>query len=210
MTYCVHIYYYDTIYGNKCKQHFKHTTIAHMKSSKKTSKVSSKIKKAYQAPKWLNKIPLGAHGSTPIQKKYWKVVSDTVRLRDWKLGCISCGRKPESWQGLQAGHYKSWASCRGYSKWDMNNLFGQCGFCNTGFNSNEVGANFKEGILKRHGLERLVYIQQLNAYPTEKMEDHVIVERIKVLIEAMGDMEARPDYYYLVISSHDWNTSRIL
>lgn len=176
------------------------------KKSSRTSK-SKTNGKGFVPPKWLNKVPLGAHGATSIQKKYWRVVSDTVRMRDFKLGCISCGRKPESWQGLQAGHYKSWASCRGYSKWDMLNIFGQCGFCNTGFNSNEVGANFKEGILLRHGLERLVYIQQLSAHPTEKMEDHVIVEKIRTLILDMKVFENKPDYYYLVVSSHDWNTT---
>ena len=155
----------------------------------------------YTPPKWLGPIPQGAHGSNIVQKKYWKLVSDYVRIRDFETygTCIACGmRKPL--ERLQAGHYKSWASCRGYSKWDVLNIFGECDYCNTGFNSNEVGAKFRDNIIKRYGQERMDYIEALSSYPTEKMEDHVIVEKMKDVLEKMKELKQKPEYYDKVIA----------
>lgn len=156
----------------------------------------SKLKKTGKEIK-LTFIPPGSHGSTPAQKRYWKVTSDFVRIRDfYKYGsCIACGRRASHWSELQGGHYKSWGSCRGYSKWDINNIFGECGICNTGFNSNEVGANFKEGIIKRHGQERMDYIDKLASYPTEKMEDFEIELKIIDRLEEMKSLPEQPEYY---------------
>ena len=147
-------------------------------------------------------IPLGSHGSTPTQKRYWKVTSDFVRIRDFYKykRCIACGRFANHWSELQGGHYKAWASCRGYSKWDKDNIFGECGICNTGFNSNEVGANFKEGIISRHGQERMDYINSLSSYPTEKMEDYIIEDKIIEVLEEMKSLPEQPEYYYKYIN----------
>ncbi len=148
-------------------------------------------------PKWLGCIPQGSHGSTIIQRKYWKVTSDYVRQKDfekYKGECIACGmRKPI--ERIQAGHYKSWAACRGYSKWDTLNIFGQCDYCNTGFNSNEVGVKFKDGIIRRYGQERMDYIERLSSYPTEKLEDHEIVDKIKNVLYLMNELKTKPAYH---------------
>lgn len=163
-------------------------------------------KNKYQAPKWVGCIPQGSHGSSIIQKKYWKVTSDYVRIHDFqKYGtCIACGL-PKRFENIQAGHFKSWAACRGYSKWDIMNIFGQCDFCNTGFNGNEVGVKFRNGIINRYGQERMDYIDSLSSYPSEKMEDHVIVDKIKDVILMMKDLKQQPDYYQKVITNKEWN-----
>ncbi len=164
------------------------------------------MKYKYTPPKWLGCIPQGTHGSSIIQKKYWKVTSDFVRIRDfykYKGVCICCN-KPKEFERIQAGHYKSWASCRGYSKWDVLNIFGECDYCNTGFNGNEVGALFKEGILRRYGQERLQYIANLAYYPTEKLEDYEIVEKIRKVIVDMSSLPAKPDYYEKIIKNKEW------
>lgn len=159
----------------------------------------------YTPPKWLGPIPQGSHGSSIIQKKYWKVTSDFVRTRDFeKYGtCIACGLATPL-EKLQGGHFKSWASCRGYSKWDMLNIFGECSYCNTGFNGNEVGAKFRDGIVRRYGQERLNYIDSLDSYPTEKLEDHVIVDKIKKVILDMSILKNKPDYYEKIIQHKEW------
>lgn len=156
-------------------------------------------------PKWLNKIPQGTHGSGIAQKKYWKVVSDTVRIRDFhEYGtCISCGSKFPSWQDSQAGHYKSWGTCRGYSKWNQMNIFGQCRTCNSANSksfvsskdTNVIGGNFKDNIRARYGENRVKIIEALDKHPTEKMEDHVIIELIKDVIILMKDLPEQPDYW---------------
>lgn len=163
------------------------------------------MKKGYVAPKWLGCIPQGSHGSTIIQRKYWKVTSDYVRIHDFekKLGCISCGKKFFSWEEAQCGHYKAWASCRGYSKWDTRNLFIQCAICNSsgskGFVSakdvNVIGGNFKDNIRKLYGDERIAFIDSLDRYPTEKLEDHEIIDKIKNVLHLMGTLTNKPSYY---------------
>ncbi len=161
--------------------------------------MSTLAERIKQANPWLGKIPLGSHGSGAIQKKYWKVTSDFVRIRDaseFAGRCISCGKRMD-WQDLQAGHCKSWASCRGYSKWDMLNIFGQCSYCNHNADA-LVGKNFTEEIKKRYGKERLDYIENLSKYPSEKLEDFEIVDMMKTRLREMADLPIQPDYYYKV------------
>jgi len=156
---------------------------------------------------WITKIPQGSHGSNIMQKRYWKVVSDSVRIRDWYKykKCIACNKYVSSWEYLQGGHYRSWSVCRGYSKWDKLNIFGECPICNTGFNGNEVGAMFKEGIIKRYGQERIDYINKLSSYPSEKMDDIIIEQRIRKEILEMAKLPDQPDYYFKVIKDPTWS-----
>ena len=163
----------------------------------------------YVPPKWISPIPQGCHGSSIVQKKYWKVVSDYVRIRDYFLyaTCISCSRRFSSWQEGQAGHYKAWGSCRGYSKYDTKNIFLQCTICNSSGSvqfvskkdSNVTGGNFKDAIRARHGKKRIDFIASLDSYPTEKMEDHIIVDKIELLIILMKNLPEKPEYFNSVI-----------
>lgn len=155
-----------------------------------------KLKKPQILP-WIKQVPPSpSHGSTTLQKRFWKLTSDFVRIRDFeKYGtCIACGKRFDSWQESQAGHYKSWASCRGFSKWDVKNIFGECAYCNTGFNGNEVGANFKEGIIKRYGEERMVFINELAKHPVEKLDEWRIVEQMEALRLEFNTLKEKPTY----------------
>ena len=147
---------------------------------------------------WLTKIPPSpSHGSNLLQQRYWRVVSDFVRIRDFeKYGaCIACGKRFNSWKESQAGHYKSWAVCRWFSKYDTKNIFAECAYCNTGFKGNEVGANFKEGIIRRYGKKRITYIDELTKYPTEKLDEDRIIEGIKSTIKKLSTVKEKPDYF---------------
>lgn len=143
---------------------------------------------------WIKKIPQGSHGSGKYQKKYWKVISDIVRIRDEKKGCITC-RRHFVWNDprWQACHYKSWASCRGYSKYDTKNIFGGCSYCNTGWNANTLP--FKDNIIKHYGQERIDYIDTLDRYPTQKMDNFEICLLIKEALKEFKTMEETPDYW---------------
>lgn len=160
---------------------------------------------AMKAPKWIGCIPLGSHGSGPIQKKYWKVVSDTVRIRDFfkYRCCISCGKAFYDWNNpdWQAGHYNTYAQCRGYSKFHLDNIFGQCSYCNRGFNGAPAGVRFKETIIERYGQERMDWLNTFQRMPTEKMYDGEIIEKIRELVIAMKELPAQPDYYQKIISN---------
>lgn len=155
---------------------------------------------------WIRKIPISqSHGSGKYQKKLWKVTSDFVRIRDWyeyNGECISCGRIMPSWSDKtwQACHYKSFGSCRGYSKFDVKNIFGGCSYDNTGWNANDTASIFKENIIKRYGQKRLDYIDMLAKYPTEKMDDYKCVLLIKEILKDMASLPEQPDYWHDVIN----------
>ena len=148
---------------------------------------------------FIKKIPhtQGDHGHGKYQKKLWRVVSDTVRIRDFYKyrKCIACVRFIPNWKYLQAGHYRAWSVCNGFSKWDMSNIFGECPICNTGFNGNEVGAKFKEGILSRYGQKRIDYIDTMRKYPSEKMDDFKCVLLTKEILKEMKDLPEQPEYW---------------
>jgi hypothetical protein len=162
----------------------------------------------FTPPKWLGCIPQGTHGSGIIQKKYWKVISDYVRITDWykyKV-CISCGKHIEHWSMGQAGHYRAWSVCRGYSKWDPINIFMQCAYCNNS-NDNLVSTNFAKNIVIRYGQDRLDTLENFTNRQTDKLEDHVIVGFIEKVIKDMGDLPEQPEYYQKAIAGIELSTS---
>ena len=152
-------------------------------------------------PALVKKIPLGSHGSGKYQKKLWRVVSDTVRIRDYyEYGvCISCGKPFSHWNESQAGHYKSYNGCRGFSKWDMKNIFAQCAYCNSFRDPNPTGAMFKDNIIRLYGEKRLEYIASFDKLPVEPISDYDVVQVMASLIKDMKDLPEKPDYYYEVI-----------
>lgn len=159
-------------------------------------------------PKWLNKIPQGTHGSGIAQKKLWRVCSDYVRIKDfYQFGtCISCGKRFTHWRDGQCCHFRAYSVCRGYSKWETNNLFLGCSACNTAYDSNLVGKRFAEGIVERYGKQRLEQLENMTNRPIEKLEDSVIVEMTKDLIILMADLPEQPDYWkqaYDLITQED-------
>lgn len=154
---------------------------------------------------WLSKIPSGSHGSGKYQKKLWKVTSDFVRIRDFHKykRCISCHRRPSAWndQYWQACHYRAYSVCKGYSKWDVKNIFGGCGYCNTGWNANEIASVFKNSIIERYGKERLDILDMFQKMPSEKLEDFKCVLLIKEVIKEMKNLPEQPNYYITVVNS---------
>lgn len=150
--------------------------------------------------KWLKSIPESqSHGTGTFQKRLWKVISDYIRIRDFYKykSCISCGKMVLDWRDTdwQAGHYHPYSVCKGYSKFAIDNVFGQCSYCNRGFNGAPAGAMFKDMIIARYGEEHLKKIERYKYQPPEKIEDNIIVEKIKEVLELMKDLPEKPDYY---------------
>lgn len=168
----------------------------------------------YKPPRWTKCIPQGSHGSFIMQKKLWKTVSDYVRILDFHAfgKCISCNRRFQTWQESQGGHYKAFSSCRGFSKFDVRNIFAQCAICNSAGSknfvsskdTNVIGGNFKDNIRSRFGEERIKFIESLDSYPTEKMEEYICVDKIKDIILLMKELPEKPPYYEKVINHIDW------
>lgn len=149
---------------------------------------------------WLTKIPQGSHGKGKYQRKLWKCISDTVRIRDFCQfkTCISCNRYFVAWKDAQcqAGHFRAFGACRGFSKWDTKNIFAQCGYCNTGWNANPVADTFKQNIISRHGQERMDYIDRLAKAPLDSIRDFEVVLFMREVLKEMKDLPEQPDYWH--------------
>lgn len=167
-------------------------------------KVKRKSKKDYYKElldqnKWINKIPYGSHGSTPLQKRYWKLTSDYKRIKDFiDYGvCISCPRKFSTWKESQGGHYRAYSKCKGIKKFYEDNVFGQCALCNSQMNDDkfEGGRVFAENIVKRYGQARLDKINTYTLGEPQKIEIPEIIENMKMIVKLMGELEFQPDYY---------------
>lgn len=152
--------------------------------------------------KWLNKIPLGSHGSTPLQKKLWKVTTDYVRIYDFITygKCPSCNRPFTSWQEAQGGHYRAYSLCKGYKKFDRLNVFAQCAYCNSRMNEDkfEGGRIFSQNIVKRYGQSRLDLINTYTQGSPEKLEVPKLIEMINELLGLFEELDIKPDYYYKI------------
>lgn len=88
-----------------------------------------------------------------LAKECEKEMNRWVRLRDWHLGCISCGKpfNPDQIGGsCDAGHYRSKGSAK-HLRFDERNLHGQCKHCNDYLAGNPVG--YRMGLIERIGIE---------------------------------------------------------
>lgn len=145
-------------------------------------------KEPYKVPKWFSKLPTGSHGSTPSQKKAWKVVSDYVRQRDFNLyagKCVSCFRRLDRWQDGQAAHYFPWSTLNGLSKYNLKNLALSCAICNYGSGAN-IGFEFGNELVRRYGYEVLNEIDiDSKQHHGKKIEEWELVEMVAKLCPSL-------------------------
>lgn len=159
--------------------------------------------------KWFKSIPEStSHGTGTYQKRLWKAISDYVRIRDFYdyKNCISCGKIVYDWHDAdwQAGHYVPFSVCKGYSKFNPDNIFGQCSYCNRGFNGAPAGANFKDNIIKRYGKKRITWLDSFKSMPLEKREDYIELKKLKEIILMMSELPEQPDYYKRVLQNEEF------
>lgn len=140
--------------------------------------------KGYKPPKWFQKIKPGGHGSTPAQKRLWRVVSEFVRRRDFELygTCVSCFHRFENWQEAQAGHWLPYSLCNSFYKFDPTfNIAAQCSACNSNLHRSgaHIGHAMGEELKRRHGQGVLEVIQSDNLrFRGMKMETWAIVDYV--------------------------------
>ena len=172
-------------------------------SPNKVKKTRTSIYK-WTPPTWITPIPTGSHGSTKIQKKLWKIISDFVRIKDYHAYgglCPGCKQfKFHTYKDMQAGHWKSWGASNSYAKYEIRNLCGICANCNNNENG-EIGFNIGIELIYRHGEDNQLYIeQQNNEYRGKKMEDVVLVGIMEMIIDKMKELPEKPDYYEKVLA----------
>lgn len=151
------------------------------KIKKAAKKRKSSPSKGYQAPKWFTKLKAGSHGSNAAQKKYWKVVSDTYREEDWNRyngRCVSCHKTLEHWKDGDLAHFKRYAVCNSWFKFERKNLALSCKGCNRN-DDGIVGHAFGEELKRRWGEDVIEWIEQENLkYRGQKLETWQIVDKV--------------------------------
>jgi len=164
-------------------------------------RASKKVKVHWKPPAWFMAIPTGSHGSSPVQKRLWKLTSDFVRIYDFEMYgvCASCGKIIGDWKDGDAGHYKAWAVCNNYFKFNRINLAYQCSNCNR-LSDGVVGTNFGETLKKRRGQNILQEIElRNNALHGGKFDNVVLVQMAQDLLVTFSETFIKPDYYEKVI-----------
>jgi len=159
------------------------------KSLKK--RVTKKLpNKGYKCPKWFMAIPYGSHGSTPTQKRYWWVVSQTYREDDFKKyhgRCVSCKKKLDDWKDGDLAHFKKYSVCHSWFKFQRENLALSCKGCNQR-DDGMVGHAFGEELKRRHHGKIVEWIEKTNeCFRGQKMQEWEIVQKVADL---------RPDLVY--------------
>lgn len=171
---------------------------SHKKRVKRVSK-KTYYKELLAQNKWINKIPMGSHGSTPLQKRWWKLTTDFRRIEDFlRWGtCPSCNKPFTTWEESQGGHYRAYSLCKGYKKFCDKNVFAQCAYCNSRMNEDkfEGGRIFADNIVKRYGQERLDLINTYTKGSPEKLEVPIIIEKMQEILNKMAFLAIKPDYY---------------
>lgn len=125
------------------------------------------------------KIKPGSHGSTPAQKRLWKVCSDTWRKEDWEQDphCRACGVHLESWQEGHLGHFKKFSLCHSWYKFSRENLAIICAFCNYVDDGPTLYA-FGNYLCDKYGPNHINRIEIENeSYRGVKMQEWEIVEK---------------------------------
>lgn len=156
------------------------------KSTKKRVIDKSRTKVAYRPPDWFMKIKLGSHGNNAAQKRFWRVISCFVRQRDFreqKGCCVSCEKQLSRWQDGDAAHFKRYAVCNSYFKFNPDNIALSCKNCNKN-DDGVVGHAFGEELKRRYGNKHLLWIEEENLkQKNKKIETPKIVEEIEKLLE---------------------------
>lgn len=114
-----------------------------------------------------------------------KVFQKWVRLRDKDKPCISCGTTTSDiWDG---GHFKK-AELYSSTIFDEDNVWKQCRKCNRFLGGNEL--NYREGLIKRIGLERVEAVEERASERVYKYTDQEL-EEIKTKYKKLINEQTR-------------------
>ena len=86
-----------------------------------------------------------------IKGKFWETFSEYIRRRDFaKYGtCITCGKRFESWQESQAGHFAPAGNCGFALLFSEDNVHAECAYDNA-FNPGHL-IQYKTNLIRRYG-----------------------------------------------------------
>lgn len=146
----------------------------------KYAKASKKAKEQAEKQK-VKKIKESLLTHKDYLKMLQTVFNSYIRLRDKKLGCISCGDKTRQ---FHAGHYRSVGSAP-HLRFNELNVHKQCAKCNTYLHGNLI--DYRINLIKKIGLESLESLEQNN--DTFKLSIPEIKEKIKEYKQRIKDLK---------------------
>ena len=155
-------------------------------------------------PSWIKAIPESqAHGSGTYQKRLWRLLSDFTRIRDFhSFGgvCVATGAKIGHWSEGNAGHFNSYSVCNGMYKFCEDNIHLQSASSNS-WGGMEVGHAFARELCRRYGENAVWNIECDNKlYQGTNITNTMVIEKMRDIIQKMGELKEQPEYYQRVIS----------
>lgn len=122
-----------------------------------------------------------------IKGKLWDVFSKYIRQRDFKKygTCITCGKKLNSWQEGDAGHFAPASNCGFDLLFDEKNVHLECKGDN-GFNPGHL-IQYKTNLIKRYGQKFVDDLEE--RYNDSRYRGKTTKEWIK------KEYQAKIDYY---------------
>lgn len=153
-------------------------------------------KASKMCPDWLKCVPEGKHGSGSIQKRLWRLKSDFVRIRDWTAfgTFIDTGEPIRHWNDAQAGHWRSWAECRGMFKFHEMNIHAQSPKGNS-WPTSTTWENYRRNLVNRYNEDFVQAIDSSNKNWELKITTEKVMAEIERTIKMLGMMETKPPYW---------------
>lgn len=128
-------------------------------TQRKADKEAADAKKRQRAGDRLRREQLKT--KPELTKEAQKEFNRWVRLRDYELPCISCGRTPSdanlaTGSRTDCGHYRSVGSMPSL-RFEPLNAAGQCVYCNQHLSGNIV--EYRKGVFGRIGPDKLTWLE---------------------------------------------------
>lgn len=151
-------------------------------------------------PAWVKAIPMGKHGSGHLQKRLWRLKSDFVRIRDWTAfgTFIDTGEPIRHWNDAQAGHYRSYAECRGMFKFHEMNIHAQTAQGNS-WPTSTTWENYRNNLTARYNPEYIAAIDASNKNWPVHITTEMVWNEIERTIHMISMLETKPPYWNRMI-----------
>lgn len=150
-----------------CRQPFQKRSLMHRTCSPECAIEQVKLDKAKKARKEHKEAKAKARSRRDWLKLAEGVMNQYVRLRDSKLGCVSCD-KPSTWQGQwHCSHFRSVgaASAIRYNLWNMHK---SCSVCNKWLSGNV--SEYEPRLRAKIGDEKVDWLKSQNQPVTYSIE----------------------------------------
>lgn len=151
---------------------------------------------------WIRAIPVSklAHGSGHLQKRLWRLKSDFVRIRDWTAfgSFIDTGKPIKDWNDSQAGHYRSYAECRGMFKFHEMNIHAQSPNGNA-WPTSSTWENYKKNLIARYNQEFFDAIDASNKNWEIRITTDMVLQEMERTIKMIAMLPEQPPYFARVM-----------